>query len=322
MTTLETTAQILHDVLVRAGESKDDETDTTYELYDSVLEWMNRAYRFISNARTDWPWLRKTPPGVLSLLPKVSTGTVTATAGSTTLTFSTIPLNSLGSNVSLATYFFHARGDIDTFRIVTHTSGTTTATLDLAYTGASGSGKAYDAYPLEYNLAADFVRLIDPMTISGSNYMTGTYGEIKGISPSDMNRSFPTAFITQGNPDYFCFIGDSRVRFNRYPTAIRRLEYNYHYRPADLTASVDPVLPIERRILIGDFALAMLLDTLSDDRADRWLQLANLNIQNFLTEYEYRIMRQSPNLLRILPRSRTSKPYSIRSESGLRFGWN
>lgn len=321
MSELSTVNELLHDVLVRAGESKDDETDTTYELYDFVLTSMNRAYRFIANARQDWPWLRKTPPGVLTVLPKVTTGTVTATKGSTSLTFSTAPLDSLNSNVSLATYFFKASGDGDTFRIATHTSGSTSATLDLAYTGTTGAGKAYDAFPLEYNLASDVVRVVDPMSMSASYSMSSVYGELRAISPSDMNRSFPTAFVNQGNPDYYCFVGETRVRFNRYPSSIRRLEYNYHYRPDDLVAGGTPVLPLERRVLIADFALALLLDTLSDDRADRWLQLANLNIQNFIAEYEYRTMRQSPNMLRILPRNRSAKLYSVRSDSGLRYGW-
>src|SRR3989304_5879373 len=83
---------LVTDILFRNGEPTDGTSD-----FDSVaLQYLNRGYQIVwtGGAELDpslnekWLWLRKNPPGVLTLEPRIVNGTVRVTKGSTAITFS------------------------------------------------------------------------------------------------------------------------------------------------------------------------------------------------------------------------------------------
>lgn len=131
---------------------------------------VNEVYRDIGMAYDNWRWLRK--HAVLNTVAVVETGTLAATKGSTTITFSSGPTATAAGKVILVT------GNVDdpvAYRISAHTAGATTATLEAAYTGTTVTASAFKLYQDRYNLATDTKAIreirrygrVDPLRIVG-----------------------------------------------------------------------------------------------------------------------------------------------------------
>src|SRR5512144_504520 len=116
----QTTAELLEDLLFRAGEP----VDGTSDFKDAGLRYLNRAQQalalggaeFEPSIQEDWWWLRKSPSGVLTLEPVYSTGTVAVANASAIVTFSSPPATSRTGN------FFAVDGDSTRYRILSHTA--------------------------------------------------------------------------------------------------------------------------------------------------------------------------------------------------------
>lgn len=267
MTTLRYSAELLDDILFRAGEP----TDGTSDFQDEALRCLNRAYRavwmgggeFVKGMNEPWLWLKKDTPGVLTLNPKIETGTISVTNNSTSATFSS------GPAVSVANRFLKIDGHSDVFRIASHTAGATAATLDGVYTGDTASAATYEVLQLEYSLAADVLRLIAPMRAYADNV-----GRIEGIDLSALDRDYPLHMVDSGCPDKFAMVTESKIRFNKSggttSTDLIRVEYDYLRKPDDLTddAAEEPAVPLEHRQILADIGLFYLLTTKSDARAE------------------------------------------------------
>src|SRR2546427_8181060 len=216
MTTLTTNADIIRDVLFRAGEP----TDGTSDFYTATIEYLNRAYRdiwmgggaLIEDMNEPWLWLKKDPPGTLTILPVINAGGVQTTNGSTAIVFSVVPADYSG-NVSIAGRFFKVDDTPDVFRIASHTSGSTSATLDTPYTGVTSltGTQNYKVMALEYTLAADMLRVISPMRIYAQNKY-----EVEGVDLISLERDQPLSYIQSGVPTRFALVTESKVRFNKY----------------------------------------------------------------------------------------------------------
>jgi hypothetical protein len=263
-------ADLVDEILFRAGEP----TDGTSEFEAAALRYLNRAYQavwmgggaFAPEINEEWWWLQKHPPGALVLDTPVWGGTVSVTKGSTNITFS------VASSVSLVGRFFFVTGTPDVFRIVTHTAGQTAAVLDVPYTGSTNSAASYKALKLEYDLASDVLRLIGPMRtfqLPTRTRLDHEY-EITGMELPAMEKRYPLATTEIGIPNAFAFVSNSKVRFNRSPDTEVKIEYDYLYKPADLTDSPteEPALPHEWRKLLVDIALFFILVDKNDNRAD------------------------------------------------------
>jgi len=112
-------------------------------------------------AKSDWWWLQRRT--VINTSPKIDTGTVNVTENSTGITFSTAP-QQFSANISVAGYVLIIQGNATdsnaVYRIVTHTSGATAATLDAAYTGTTNTAATFKMYQVSYNLPADCGKLL------------------------------------------------------------------------------------------------------------------------------------------------------------------
>jgi hypothetical protein len=272
--------------------------------------------------REDWWWLRKSPPGVLTLVAQTTTGTVNVANNSTSLTFSSAPA------ASVAGYFFRVTGDADVFRVSAHTGGQTGATLDSVYTGTTNTAATYTLMKLEYELASDLIRVVAPMRIFRSTPAGLRTYKIHGIDLNKLEEGYPLALIETGIPDYFAHVTETKVRFNRAgglsATELVRIEYDYLYRPAVLTGpgtSEEPVIPWDRRHVLADTALALLFSDKNDARASDMMALAQRGLQAMALDNKFRMADQSDFAAHIRTRHPgPSRRGPLRTQSGLIIG--
>lgn len=214
----------------------------------------NEVYRDIGLRNPNWWWLRK--HAVINTVADVTTGTLAATNGSTTITFSTGPTDSAAGKVVLVTGNVLDSGAI--YRISTHTAGATTATLDAAYTGTTVTASAYAVYQDRYNLATDTkdVReirrygLVSPLRRVGPEEM----GEVKALDTSVGKPLVWTVldFSTTGDPTTA-----RQLIVHPYPDDTYRLDLDY-------TQSLNTEVSSTTRFLIpDDYSQVLIYGTLS-----------------------------------------------------------
>lgn len=328
------TADLVDDVLFRAGEP----TDSSSDYLAAVVRYLNRAYQALwrgggelsPEVSEEWWWLQKYGNGTLTLLPVEDDGTVNVTNGSATISFSAIPTRTIAgvvTNVSLQNWHFRTDAHADVFRISTHSSGNTGAALDSVYTGPTNTTAAYHAFKLDYTLASDVLEINGPMRgfrggLIGSN-------KIELVSPEVLFEKWPLEQIQPGTPQNYAKIAldDTPlqvVRFSHYggqtDDELIRIDYDYTYKPVDLgnSASTELALPREYRKMLCDWALAFLLKDKEDDRYDSVVQLAQAGLRQMVFENRRRQVRQGTQG-RIFSRAgnRANARGPLRTSSGL-----
>lgn len=332
------TADILADALFRSGEP----TDGTSDYAAEALTYLNMVYFQVCRGGSelkpdlneDWYWLRKPSPGLISLHPPISAGTVTVTLGSLTATLTTAPTDN-GVNYSVVNQLIRFGSQTDIYRIAAHTSGTTTLTLDTVYLNPAqvGSGISYLIMHNEQDLASDVMRIVAPMRVYSSGFSWDNNYKVYGAALEAMEEAYPLALIESGVPDMFAFVGSTtaglkRVRFNRYggpaSTDKFRIEYDYLYRPTPLTSpgtSEEPVLPLEWRHLLADFTLAYLFGIKDDSRAEAAAKVAQAGLMGMQRENRYQVTTTNTNAFRLRPRlSNNPRRGPLRTSSGVIIG--
>ena len=325
MANLRTSADLKANILFRAGEP----TDGTSDFDAAALIYLNRAYQilwmggaeFVPNIQEDWWWLRKSRPGILTIQPAIDSSKVSVSHGSANITFSSAPSPAI--DLSLASgWFFKTKNQADVFRVLTHTSGTTAATLDSVYTGTTATGASYLLFKAEYVLATDVLKIESPMRTYQDNL-----SEIDGVALSALERDYPLNNIQAGVPRRFAFVGERKVRFSHTGPSttgnLIRSEYDYLQRPADLTdATGEPLVPMAYRKTLSDLALTFLHMDKNDDRAGTVGGLAKAGIIAMSKENRQRQNAMSRTMGKIQPRQqwlpRNLAP--LRTESGLIIG--
>ena len=277
MANLQTAADILDDALFRCGEA----TDGTSDFNAAAIRYLNRAYsgiwlggrELVPDIQEAWKWLRKYPPGVLTLTPSISAGTLAVTNNNTAITFSS------GPTPSVADWYLKVDTHEDVFRISAHTALDTAATLDSVYTGVDAAAATYRVYKLDYALTTDVLRVLSPMRA----FRAERRYEITGVDMLALDRDYPVALAESGIPDHFANVEESTVRFNRHggteATSLIRVEYDYLYRPAVLTdAAVEPVVPWQWRSVLSDWVTGWLMLDKADSRAGAVLEAARAGL--------------------------------------------
>lgn len=87
-----------------------------------VKRWLNTAQQTIIQA-AEWPFLRSSSPLIVQTETDITTGTITTTANSATITFSS------GPAASVTGYYIQTSSSLDWYRITAHTAAATTATI-------------------------------------------------------------------------------------------------------------------------------------------------------------------------------------------------
>jgi hypothetical protein len=317
MANLQYASDILDDALFRAGES----TAGASRFEAPALRYLNRSYSAIwmggrelnPDVNEDWWWLRKYPPGVLTLQPVFTTGTVLVTNNGTGITFSSPPADDKDN------WFFKVDTHEDVFRISAHGAGVAAATLDSVYTGPDAAAATFKVFKLEYALASDILRPISPMRA----YRAERRFEIRGMDALPLDQTWPIAMAESGVPDAFAPVTETTVRFNRYggldATALIRVEYDYLYRPDLLTdAAVEPVLPWQWRSVLSDFVTGWIMIDKNDDRADGMLTAAKNGLVAMALENRHKLNAMAGGAFgEVRPRQDQWQRDVVRSQSGL-----
>jgi hypothetical protein len=264
------------DLIDAALFNSNETTDGTSEFEVKALEYLNRAYRsvilggdeFVETQEQDWWWLRKSAY-LITTTPEE--GEITVTQLSTAASFTVAPTTSMAGR--------HLRTiDTDIYKIATHTAGQTACTLDAPYTGASGA-TAYTAFQLDYDLAADFLKPLDPMKC----YRAGDGGEYRifGIDNDVMEKGWPLSQINSGSPSYYTHRDENTIRFNHYASNPMRIDYDYIFLPEDLTAAAneEPVLPLINRKVLADITATFILMDKDDNKASSMSMVAKKGIE-------------------------------------------
>jgi hypothetical protein len=132
--------------------SADTTADANATMETKLKEWVNARYRVLA-AKRSWNWL--IDDSIIQTVPDITTGTVTATLASTTITFTSAPAS------SVASYFIQFQGSTDWYQISTHTAAVTTAVMTVPYLGTTASGLTYTLRKVYYALPTDTGKILD-----------------------------------------------------------------------------------------------------------------------------------------------------------------
>jgi hypothetical protein len=311
------TRELKEDVLFRGSENLNSSGWNV-----KVIDYLNRVYRtlcsgaseFLPEYVEDWWWLRD--DAVLTLLPIVTAGTLTLTAGAQAITFT------VGPTLSAVGWKLRVEGHPELFEIATHTAGLTSATLDAPWTGVTGGSQAYKLMKVSYSLSSQVAAIISPMIGYRGN------PQIIGLSPERLDSLFPLPQLAPGTPTAFALENEQTVRFShggRTDAQSMRIEYRFRPVVADLTDSTGsiPVLPLAWRHLLADMALTYLLLDKNDDRSNAVALAARTGLAAMLKENRRRIPKMDNFAGHIFPRGDVparSNRGPLRTESGLIIG--
>lgn len=218
-----------------------------------VLAVINEVYRDLY-VKYDWWFLLKR--AVINTVAKIDTGTVSATLGSASLTFSTA--TGLVQHYSFTTPA--SNPDFGAVYIITSTGTGTAQTLDAAYTGTTSTEASYRLYKDRLPLPAD----------TGKVLWVKRFGEripLRKIGPEEMD-GIKIVDTSEGKPEVWT-VSDFETTgtpttqrlliVHPYPKDAYRLEIKYKQQlntEMALSVSTQPFLPDEYRQILIYGALA------------------------------------------------------------------
>lgn len=295
MADLSTTPDIVNYVLKGMNEP----TDGTSVFQSDVLDQVNHIYRLMyagggelnaSEKRKPMapPWARSQYPLVVNLEPPISVGTINVTNNSATVTFSSAPAN------SVAGFQLKVRGEPEVYRIAAHTGGNATATLDANYVGDTNAVALYDVFKLRYSLGSDVLGIVTPFRVfSNSQRGTDNRRQIDVIDETQFDARYPLALIRNEFPSHAKIVysdpsGSNNtidVVFNSWNSDRERIEIPYVRIPVALTLSgSNPIMPIQWRPVLAEYALLFMLRDADDDRAPGQAQIAKGKFEAIVSE--------------------------------------
>lgn len=275
--------------------------DQTVAAQATLLKrWLNNSQQMI--LRTfEWPFLRSPYPLVIQTVPDITTGTVATTAGSTSITFSSAPVDSNGSNVSVNGRFIQTVSSKDLYRITAHTSGTTAATLEIAAI-TTAAAATYTVRKLYYGTSTNVDRIIQIFQDVLPYQLIETTPEYF--------QSFNPGFLSSGTPRLYCMAGiDSsagagtpQFRLWPNPDAVINLRIDYFTVATDMSADADiSVIPAKwHTTTLLEGAKSQAFSYLDDSREQQSIVLFNSMIEEMKNEFEnslhrHRVMTSADN---------------------------
>lgn len=299
-------ADLVSDILFRSGEP----TDGSSDFQAAALQYLNRAYQALWMGGTEvdpqvnenWWWLLK--EGQILTTAKIATGTVSVTNGSASITFSSAPASSVADF-----QFIVSTGSLETYKILTHTGGSTAATLDTIFLGTTNAAASYTLFQIDYATANDVLRLATPMRLTQSNLSGSSYSrpgrnyQVLGLSNRELEEGFPMSLIVDGIPRFFAQMNEQKVRFDQRTATRVRIDYLYLQRPADLTNSgtEEAVVPVQYRKLLADIALMFLFIDKNDNRANMLSIIAKSGVRGMALENRMRLQVYGSKLAGLAP---------------------
>lgn len=265
-----------------------------------LKRWLNNAQQMVLRSY-EWPFLRNPTPLVIQTVPDITSGTVATTAGSTSITFSTAPVDPNGSNVSVSGRFIQTSSSSDYYRITAHTSGTTAATLEIGAIRTAAAA-TYTVRKKYYSTSANVDRIIQVFQDVLPYQLIETTPEYF--------QSFNPGFLSSGTPRLYCIAGIDATtgagvpQFILWPNpdAVINLRIDYLTVATDMVADADiSVIPAKwHTTVLMEGAKAQAFSFLDDSRYANAVTLFKNMIEEMKTEYEiglhrHRVMTAADN---------------------------
>lgn len=265
-----------------------------------LKRWLNNSQQVIMRS-FEWPFLRSPSPLVIQTVTDITAGTVATTAGSTSITFSTTPVDSNGANVSVNGRYIQTVSSKDWYKITAHTSGTTAATIEIGAINTA-SAATYTVRKLYYSTSANVDRIIQVFQDVLPYQLIETTPEYF--------QSFNPGFLSSGTPRLYCMAGiDSsagagvpQFRLWPNPDAVINLRIDYLTVATDMVSDSDiSVIPAKwHTTTLVEGAKAQAYSFLDDSRYGNSVTLLNAMIEEMKNEYEnslhrHRVMTAADN---------------------------
>lgn len=258
--------------------------------YDSTVSgdatklkrWINMAIQDIT-ARRNWPFMYYHE--TIQTVTDTTTGTVSISAASTTVTFSS------GPAVSVTDYFIKFEGDNNWYRISSHTAAATTATLNVAYAGTSNLvAGTYTLRKLFYATATPLDSIVDIKSTANGRI-------IESANPREADVFLPLYWDSGQVYAYISSIPDTtggiRISFLKSPADAENLQVRGIKKLVDLSADSDvPLVPVRWHSAILDLASFYAFSSLDDTRSTDFYNRAEAMIESMWQIYAADLGRQ------------------------------
>lgn len=263
--------------------------DQTIAAQATLLKrWLNNAQQAILRAY-EWPFLRSSTPLVIQTVPDYTTGTVATTAASTSITFSIAPKDVNGNNVSVSGRFIQTSSSNDWYRITAHTSGTTTATLEIgAITTAAAA--TLTIRKMYYSTSTSVDRIIQVwQDILPYQMLESTPEYFQSFNPGFLASGPPRICLTAGVDS----TGAPQFRLWPNPDSVLNLRIDYFPVATDMSADADvSVIPAKwHTTVLVEGAKKQAYSFLDDSRYANSVALFQAGIEEMKQEYEIGLRR-------------------------------
>ena len=275
--------------------------DQTNSAQSTLLKrWLNNAQQVILRS-FEWPFLRSPTPLVVQTVPDYTTGTVATTAGSTSITFSVAPTDVNGSNVSVSGRFIQTSSSKDWYKITAHTSGTTSATLEIgAITTAAAA--TLTIRKMYYSTSTNVDRIIQIwQDVLPYQLLETTPEYFQSFNPGFLSTGTPRIYLSAGI-DSSAGAGTPQFRLWPNPDAVINLRIDYLTVATDMSADADiSVIPAKwHTTVLIELAKAQAFSFLDDTRQVTAINLGNAMLEEMKNEYEnslhrHRVMTAADN---------------------------
>lgn len=214
------------------GMSSIDRTpDDNATMEDKLKAWVNARYKSLA-AKESWNWLIS--DSIVQTVPDITTGTVTATTDSTTITFTSAPTSSVTG------YFIQFSDSGDWYEIASHTAASTSAELDVPYLGTTSSTLTYILRKVYYLLPADTGKILN---ISQHRVWNTALKYI----PARLLDQYLAYRQTTNRPRFYSIIGtnsDRQYKMELFPVPSVRMNLNVRRYKIITELSLDADIPI------------------------------------------------------------------------------
>lgn len=256
-----------------------------------LKRWINNAQQMILRA-FEWPFLRSPTPLVIQTVKDITAGTVATTAGSTSATFSTAPVDANGNNVSVSGRFIQTSSSSDWYKITAHTSGTTAATLEIGAINTAAAA-TYTVRKLYYSTSSSVDRIIQVFQDVLPYQLIETTPEyFQSFNPGFLSTGTPRLYMPAGI-DSSSGSGVPQFRLWPNPDAVINLRIDYFTVATDMSADSDvSVIPAKwHTTTLLEGAKAQAFSFMDDSRYGNSVNLFNAMIEEMKTEHENSLHR-------------------------------
>lgn len=256
-----------------------------------LKRWINNAQQIILRS-FEWPFLRNPTPLTIQTVPDYTTGTVATTAGSTSITFSVAPTDVNGNNVSVSGRFIQTSSSKDFYKITAHTSGTTSATIEIGAINTAAAA-TLTIRKMYYSTSSSVDRIIQVFQdVLPYQLLETTPEYFQSFNPGFLSSGTPRMYLTAGI-DSSSGVGVPQFRLWPNPDAVINLRIDYFTVATDMSADADiSVIPAKwHTTTLLEGAKAQAFSFMDDSRYGGSVQLFNALIEEMKTEYENSLHR-------------------------------